>query len=103
MACQNSRALLQSYRPQKSWPGGRRGWNDWVIGDLSNIGTEILELKSYGDQGDRSPSDVPNDEWIRDCGDIIVQCVNDKGKIIFITLESSNYNALVSFCFLRLH
>ena len=71
-------------------------FDDWAIGDLSNIGTTTREIISNGDQGDRSPSDVPNDEWNED-GDIIVQCVNDKGKIIFLTLESLANIALAFF------
>ena len=94
--------VYQTTNGRTSWKSASKAiwfvphWNDWVIGDLSNIGTGIRELKSEGDQGDRSPSDVPNNEWNED-GDIIVQCVNDKGKIILLTLKSSAYNALASF------
>ena len=51
------------------------------VGELEYIGSKTREILSKGDQGDKSPSDVPNDEWNED-GDIIVQCVNDKGKIV---------------------
>ena len=71
-------------------------WDDWAIGHLSNIGTRTYEIRSYGDQDERSPSDVPNNEWNKD-GDIIVQCVNDKGKIILLTLESLANIALAFF------
>ena len=74
----------------------RTSWRDWFIGDLEDIGTKTHKLRSDGDQGDRSPSDVPNDEWNED-GDIIVQCVNDKGKLILLTLESLANIALAFF------
>ena len=91
--------VYQTTNGRTSWKSGSNAiWfapdgNDWFIGDLEDIGTETRQIKSNGDQGDRSPSDVPNDEWNKD-GDIIVQCVNDKGKIILQTLKSSACNAL---------
>ena len=78
-------------------------YDDWGIGELEYIGTRTYEIDSHVNQGDRSPSDVPNDEWNED-GDIIVQCVNDKGKIILLNLESLANITLAFFsCFLRLH
>ena len=94
--------VYQTTNGRTSWKSGSKAiwfvpdWNDWAIGELKNIGTETLEIKSNGDQGDRSPSDVPNDEWNED-GDIIVQCVNDKGKMILLTLESLVIIALAFF------
>ena len=85
--------VYQTTNGRTSWKSGskaiwfRPSWNGWVIGELEDIGTRTYEIDSRINQGDRSPSDVPNDEWNED-GDIIVQCVNDKGKIILLTLES---------------
>ena len=79
--------VYQTTNGRTSWKSGSKAiWNipdydDWAIGDLSNIGTKTYEIVSYGGQGDRSPSDVPNRKWNKD-GDIIVQCVNNKGKIL---------------------
>ena len=84
--------VYQTTNGRTSWKSGSNtiwyipDYDDWAIGDLEDIGTETHEIYSYGDQGDRSPSDVPNEEWNQD---IIVQCVNDKGKIILHTLKSS--------------
>ena len=92
--------VYQTTNGRTSWKSGSKAIWSWYfldikclgIGELKDIGTWISEIESNGDQGDRSPSDVPNDEWNKD-GDIIVQCVNDKGKIILLTFESSAYNA----------
>ena len=72
--------------------------------------SEFRELRTIDDQFDKSPSDVPNDKWQYDNGDwkdgdgdIIVQCVNNKGKIILLTLEITANIALYFLCFLRLH
>ena len=94
--------VYQTTNGRTSWKSGSKAiWyyprhKEWVIGKLEDIGTWIREIKSNGDQGDRSPSDVPNDEWNED-GDIIVQCVNDKGKIILLILESLANTALAFF------
>ena len=94
--------VYQTTNGRTSWKSGSKAiwfvpdWNDWAIGELKSIGTETREINSNGDQGDRSPSDVPNDEWNED-GDIIVQCVNDKGKMILLTLESLANIALAFF------
>ena len=83
----------QTTNGRTSWKSGSKaiwyypGWKEWMIGNLGNIGTRTREIRTYGDQDDISPSDVPNDGW-NENGDIIVQCVNDKGKIILLTLES---------------
>ena len=74
-------------------------WKQWLIGELNDIGTWNREISSNHNQGDRSPSDVPNEEWNNGGGDIIVQCVNDKGKITLLTLESLAYIALAFFLF----
>ena len=85
--------VYQTSNGRTSWKSASKAiwyipdYDDWSIGELEDIGTKTREIRSNGDQGDRSPSDVPNDEWNED-GDIIVQCVNDKGKIILLTLES---------------
>ena len=61
---------------------------DWHIGDLKDIGNGTYEIYSYGDSTDKSPSDVPNGKW--NYGDnIIVQCKNDKGKILSNILHKS--------------
>ena len=79
--------VYQTTNGRTSWKSASRAiwfvphWNDWAIGELKDIGTKTEGIKSNGDQGDRSPSDVPNEEWNKD-GDIIIQCVNDKGKIL---------------------
>ena len=96
--------VYQTTNGRTSWKSGSKAiWyytyhtrTDWFIGDLEDIGNRTGEIYSNGDQGDRSPSDVPNDEWNED-GDIIVQCVNDKGKIILLTLESLANIALAFF------
>ena len=96
--------VYQTTNGRTSWKSGSKAiwyysrWEDRSIGELEDIGTNSHEIDSKGDQGDRSPSDVPNNEWNKD-GDIIVQCVNDKGKIILHTLKSSAYNALAFFLF----
>ena len=96
--------VYQTTNGRTSWKSGSKaiwyypGLKEWFIGELEDIGTTTREISAYDDQGDRSPSDVPNDEWNED-GDIIVQCVNDKGKIILLTLEISAYNALAFFIF----
>ena len=78
----------------------------WGIGKLKDIGKSTSWVSSTGAQGDKSPYDVPNDKWQYDNGDwkdgdgdIIVQCVNDKGKIILLTLENLAYNPLAFFPF----
>ena len=94
--------VYQTTNGRTSWKSASKAiWSKssyWAIGKLEDIGSWNEEIKSNHDQGDRSPSDVPNDEWNKD-GDIIVQCVNDKGKIILHTLKSSAYNALPFFLF----
>ena len=76
--------VYQTINGRTSWKSGSNSiwyipdYDDWLIGDLEGIGTKTREIKSNGDQGDRSPSDVPNNEWNKD-GDIIVRCL-DKGK-----------------------
>ena len=96
--------VYQTTNGRTSWKSASKAiwfapdWNDWAIGELKNIGTKNEEIKSNGDQGDRSPSDVPNNEWNdNENGDIIVQCVNDKGKMILLTLESLAYITLAFF------
>ena len=94
--------VYQTTNGRTSWKSASKAiwyipdYDDWAIGELEDIGTETRYIYSYSGQGDRSPSDVPNDEWNED-GDIIVQCVNDKGKIILLTLESLANIALAFF------
>ena len=94
----------QTSNERTSWKSGSNAiwyfadWKGWFIGELEDIGTKTSKIKSNGYRGRRSPSDVRKDEWNKD-GDIIVQCVNDKGKIILLTLESSAYNPLAFFLF----
>ena len=87
----NGRTSWKSAQKAIWFVPGQNYWdqNYWVIGDLNNIGSDIQQIRSSGDQDDRSPSDVPknewrfyNDDWIYVNGDIIVQCKNDTGKII---------------------
>ena len=80
----------------------------WGIGGSINFGSLTWEIAT--DQVHISPSDVPNNkwyyyknEWEKGDGDIIVQCVNDKGKIALLTLEISANNGLAFLYFLRLH
>ena len=86
--------VFQTTNGRTSWKSASKAiwyypdWKGWYIGELKDIGTETKVIRSTGYQGYRSPSDVPNNEWNED-GDIIVQCVNDKGKIILLTLESA--------------
>ena len=83
--------VYQTTNGRTSWKSASKAiwykYSYWAIGELEDIGKWNRGIKSNGDQGDRSPSDVPNDEWNKD-GDIIVQCVNDKGKTILHTLKS---------------
>ena len=37
--------------------------NDWGIGSLENIGATLCGIHSIGEQGDKNPSDIPNEEW----------------------------------------
>ena len=101
-------AVHQETNGRTSWKSASKAiwyipdYDDWAIGELEDIGTKTREINSDGYQGDRSPSDVPNNEWSKD-GDIIVQCVNNKGKIILLTLDITANIALYFLCFLRLH
>ena len=94
--------VYQTSNGRPSWKSGSNAiWyyprqKDWSIGELEDIGTKTSKIRAFGDFRDKSPSDVPNNEWNKD-GDIIVQCVNDKGKIILLTLESLAYIALAFF------
>ena len=82
--------VYQTTNGRTSWKSASKAiwfvprWYDWAIGELEDIGTKNEEIRTFGDFRDKSPSDVPNNEWNND-GDIIVQCVNDKGKIILHT------------------
>ena len=94
--------VYQTTNGRTSWKSGSKAiwyipdYDDWAIGELEDIGTTTREISAYDEQVDISPSDVPNDKWNKD-GDIIVQCVNDKGKIILLTLESLANIALAFF------
>ena len=60
----------------------------WAIGDLKDIGTMVRDITSTANRSDKTPSDVPNDEWHyhdddvwkkpKQSGDIIVKCVNSQ-------------------------
>ena len=87
-----------------------QSYNSWSIGDLDDIGTGTRKIASKEVQGDNSPADIEVDKWYyqnngwkKGNGDIIVQCLNDKGKIAMLTLEISANNALAFLYFLRLH
>ena len=94
--------VYQTTNGRTSWKSGSKAiwyvpsWQQWFIGELEDIGTRTTPEIAAWWQGDRSPSDVPNDKWNED-GDIIVQCVNDRGKIILLTLESLANIALAFF------
>ena len=94
--------VYQTSNGRTSWKSASKAiwfqYGYWFIGELKDIGTWNREIKSNGDQGDRSPSDVPNGKWNKD-GDIIVQCVNDKGKIILLILENLGNIPLAFFVF----
>ena len=67
--------------------------NEWSIGNLKDIGTATVGFVTIGEQGDKSPSDVPNDRWKyydgyadewknAESGDVSIECWNpDKGTV----------------------
>ena len=72
----------------------------WVIGPLKDIGTGTSGVTSTGDQGDKRPSDVPNDKWQyyddewknAESGDVSIECWNpDKGTVTLHMFHASMY------------
>ena len=85
--------IHQTSNGRTSWKSATKAiwfvqdWNDWLIGNMNDIGTKTNQIRSRGNQDVRSPADMPNGDWtygerIGVDGDIIIQCKNDKGKIL---------------------
>ena len=81
----------------------------WAIVDLIDIGTGTYAIRTIGDQGDKSPFDVPNgkwqyydDEWKNaESGDVSIECWNpDKGTVTLHMFHAFMY--LQRFCILEL-
>ena len=65
-------------------------YDNWSVGTLKTIGTGTSSLYSTGNQGYKSPFDVPNDKWQysnngfknAESGDVSIECWNpDKGTV----------------------
>ena len=107
--------VYQTTNGRTSWKSASKAiwyipdYDDWAIGDLEDIGTKTREIKSNGDQSNRSPSEVPNNKWHyykngwkNVDGEIIVKCVNDKGKITHREFWLGNDKSIMYFQILNI-
>ena len=62
-------------------------YREWCIGNLSDIGTKVAEIRTIGNQGDKSPQDVPNNRWTyhdgkefwrAESGDVNFECIGSE-------------------------
>ena len=88
--------VFQTLNGRPSWKSASKAiwyiqeFNDWAIGELNDIGTWTRDIASFGDQGDKSPFQIPNTRWeyvanelnVGHSDDISLQC-NVRQKHMF--------------------